>query len=81
LRRAPERVAGLCVMSTNAGAPRTATGDLRVGAASEGTEPGRFFPGSMDDVWAFQGALNDSQVERLATSFFDVPTEVPPVDG
>jgi hypothetical protein len=38
---------------------------------------GEYFPGVIDDVWAFQGALNDSQIEELAGMFFDIPTEVP----
>ncbi|MFE1861319.1 LamG-like jellyroll fold domain-containing protein [Streptomyces anandii] len=50
-----------------------ASGPLRVGRA----KAGEFFPGQIDDVWAFQGALNDSQVEELAISLFDIPTEVP----
>ncbi|WP_335755727.1 hypothetical protein [Streptomyces sp. CLI2509] len=35
------------------------------------------FPGSVDDVWAFQGALDDSQVSFLNIPW-DLPTEVPP---
>ncbi|MFE9251517.1 LamG-like jellyroll fold domain-containing protein [Streptomyces sp. NPDC007088] len=36
------------------------------------------FPGTIDEVWAFQGALDASQVNFLAGSFWDLPTEVPP---
>jgi hypothetical protein len=50
-----------------------ASGPLQVGRA----KAGQFFPGRIDDVWAFQGALNDSQVEELANTLFDIPTEVP----
>nr|WP_078949879.1 LamG-like jellyroll fold domain-containing protein [Streptomyces sp. CFMR 7] len=54
-----------------------ASKSLQVGRAkTNGTWSG-YFPGVIDDVWAFQGALNDSQVEELAGRFFDVPTEVP----
>ncbi|MEV7034182.1 LamG domain-containing protein [Streptomyces sp. NPDC093272] len=41
------------------------------------SKSGEYFPGVIDDVWAFQGALNDSQVEELSGMFFDIPTEVP----
>ncbi|OON80525.1 LamG domain-containing protein [Streptomyces tsukubensis] len=50
---------------------------LQVGASTTGTSTGSYFPGAIDDVWAFQGALNDSQVEELAGSFEDIPTQVP----
>jgi hypothetical protein len=46
------------------------------------TAPGApYFPGLIDAVWAFRGALTEVQVERLATSWFDVPTEVPGTTG
>ncbi|MEV1027101.1 LamG-like jellyroll fold domain-containing protein [Streptomyces sp. NPDC050264] len=54
-----------------------AGGTLQVGRAKTADAFGQYFPGVIDDVWAFQGALNDSQVEELAGSFFDVPTDVP----
>ncbi|MFE5074680.1 LamG-like jellyroll fold domain-containing protein [Streptomyces halstedii] len=50
---------------------------LQVGRAKSAGTWGGYFPGSIDDVWAFQGALEDSQVERLANAWFDLPTEVP----
>lgn len=50
---------------------------LQVGRTGSGTSAGAYFPGLVDDVWAFQGALSDAQVEKLAGSWFDVPTEVP----
>ncbi|MGW2278081.1 LamG-like jellyroll fold domain-containing protein [Streptomyces sp. NPDC001770] len=53
-----------------------ATKSLRVGGAQEDST-GEYFAGAIDDVWAFQGALNDIQVSRLAGSWFDIPTEVP----
>ncbi|WP_344287588.1 LamG domain-containing protein, partial [Streptomyces synnematoformans] len=56
-----------------------ATGELQIGRA--GTSAGGFgeyFPGVVDDVWAFQGPLSDDQVAWLAANWFDVPTQVPP---
>jgi hypothetical protein len=50
---------------------------LQVGRSKTNGTWGGYFPGAIDDVWAFQGALNESQVEELAGRFFDVPTEVP----
>ncbi|WP_308800363.1 LamG-like jellyroll fold domain-containing protein [Streptomyces sp. NEAU-H3] len=48
-----------------------------VGAAVTGGKAGNFFPGMIDDVWAFQGALDENQVQYLNTSLYDVPTQVP----
>ncbi|ATL31620.1 LamG-like jellyroll fold domain-containing protein [Streptomyces formicae] len=53
-----------------------ATKSLQVGKA-KGDAKGTYFPGSVDDVWAFQGALTDAQIEKLAGSLFGLPTEVP----
>ncbi|MEV6421305.1 hypothetical protein [Streptomyces sp. NPDC051662] len=50
---------------------------LQVGRAKTAGSWGQYFPGAVDDVWAFQGALSETQVEKLAASWFDVPTEVP----
>ncbi|MFE4537416.1 LamG-like jellyroll fold domain-containing protein [Streptomyces scopuliridis] len=50
---------------------------LQVGRAKSAGSWGQYFPGAVDDVWAFQGALSDIQVEKLAASWFDIPTEVP----
>ncbi|MEV7871445.1 LamG domain-containing protein, partial [Streptomyces sp. NPDC088124] len=55
-----------------------ATKSLQVGRAKTAGSWGEYFPGAVDDVWAFQGALNDVQVEKLAGSWFELPTEVPP---
>ncbi|MEV6758197.1 LamG-like jellyroll fold domain-containing protein [Streptomyces sp. NPDC051214] len=49
---------------------------LQVGRA-KGDPAGTYFAGAVDDVWAFQGALNDAQIEKLAGSWFDIPTDVP----
>ncbi|MFI0186964.1 LamG-like jellyroll fold domain-containing protein [Streptomyces sp. NPDC017082] len=50
---------------------------FQVGRVKTGSTGAEYFPGLIDDVWVFQGALDDSQVEELAGSWFDVPTEVP----
>ncbi|WP_253266017.1 LamG-like jellyroll fold domain-containing protein [Streptomyces sp. 6-11-2] len=50
---------------------------FQVGRAKTDGAWGEYFPGLVDDVWAFQGALTDEQVQKLAASWFDVPTEVP----
>jgi hypothetical protein len=52
---------------------------FQIGRAKSGSGYGEYFPGLVDDVWAFQGALTDEQVNRLATTWFDLPTEVPGV--
>lgn len=54
-----------------------ATKSFQVGRAKTNGAWDGYFPGVIDDVWAFQGALTDRQVEELAASWFDVPTEVP----
>lgn len=49
---------------------------LSVGRPSaSGTD--QYFPGVIDDLWVFQSSLSERQVEQLAGSWFDVPTEVP----
>ncbi|WP_069885943.1 LamG-like jellyroll fold domain-containing protein [Streptomyces luteocolor] len=53
-----------------------ATKSLQVGKA-KGDAKGTYFPGSVDDVWTFQGALSDAQVAKMATSWFGLPTDVP----
>ncbi|MFJ6565519.1 LamG-like jellyroll fold domain-containing protein [Streptomyces sp. NPDC091412] len=50
---------------------------FQVGRAKTDGAWGEYFPGLVDDVWAFQGVLTDEQVQKLAASWFDVPTEVP----
>ncbi|WP_345944031.1 LamG-like jellyroll fold domain-containing protein [Streptomyces sp. SID3212] len=54
-----------------------ASGVLQVGRAKKAGTFGEYFPGLVDDVWAFAGPLTDAQVEMLAGSWFDVPTKVP----
>ncbi|MDK0521696.1 LamG domain-containing protein [Streptomyces sp. ML-6] len=53
-----------------------ADGPLQVGRAMSDTA-GEYFAGTIDDVWVFQGALNESQVRWLSSHYFDLPTEVP----
>ncbi|MFF2864866.1 LamG-like jellyroll fold domain-containing protein [Streptomyces rubiginosohelvolus] len=53
-----------------------ASKSLQVGRA-QGDSPGQYFAGAIDDVWTFQGALNDSQIGELYRAWFDTPTEVP----
>ncbi|OSY38302.1 hypothetical protein BG653_06177 [Streptomyces platensis] len=38
-----------------------------------------YWPGAIDDVWAFQGALTDEQIGRLAGEWYELPSEVPNV--
>ncbi|MFE5093345.1 LamG-like jellyroll fold domain-containing protein [Streptomyces sp. NPDC056638] len=52
-----------------------ASGALQVGRAS--SSPQAYFAGAVDDVWTFQGALNDSQVSEMAGALFGLPTDVP----
>ncbi|WP_347590402.1 LamG domain-containing protein [Streptomyces sp. B6B3] len=52
---------------------------LQVGRARTDTGGwGEYWPGAIDDVWAFQGALSSAQVAWLSMAFADTPTEVPP---
>ncbi|KNB49781.1 laminin [Streptomyces caatingaensis] len=54
-----------------------ATKALHVGRAMMKGSATEFWSGQVDDVWAFQGALSDAQVKKLAASKHDVPTQVP----
>ncbi|MYV49651.1 hypothetical protein GT031_29895 [Streptomyces sp. SID2888] len=56
-----------------------ATRSFQVGRAKTDGMWGEYFPGLIDDVWAFRGALTDEQVGKLAISWFGLPTEVPGV--
>ncbi|MEV0317700.1 LamG-like jellyroll fold domain-containing protein [Streptomyces sp. NPDC050658] len=49
---------------------------LQVGKA-KGDATGTYFAGTVDDVWTFQGALTDAQIEKLAGSWFGIPTDIP----
>ncbi|MER0242186.1 LamG-like jellyroll fold domain-containing protein [Streptomyces sp. HSW2009] len=50
---------------------------LQVGRAKTAGAFGEYWPGAVDDVWAFQGALSDEQLAWLAEARGGVPTEVP----
>ncbi|MDK1472401.1 LamG domain-containing protein [Streptomyces sp. 549] len=54
-----------------------ATRSFQVGRFVKSSAQAKPFPGVIDDVWLFQGALTDTQVENLADMWFDVPTKVP----
>ncbi|NJQ15678.1 LamG domain-containing protein [Streptomyces bohaiensis] len=58
-----------------------ATGALEVGrSARTDRGPGEHWPGSVDDLWSFQGVLTDHQVRSLAAGTAGLPTRVPGVD-
>lgn len=57
--------------------PFTALKSLQIGRAKSGGGQGDHWPGEVDDVWTFQGALADQQVSWLSAQWFDVPTKVP----
>ncbi len=42
---------------------------------------GRLLAGAVSDVWAFQGALTEKQVQHLAEGLPGAPTEVPDGDS
>ncbi|MFI5753960.1 LamG domain-containing protein [Streptomyces sp. NPDC051569] len=54
-----------------------ATKTLQIGRAKTAGTWGGNWSGSIDDVWAFQGALSQDQVQRLAVGAADLPTVVP----
>lgn len=53
-----------------------ASKSLEVGR-SRNDASGAYFAGSIDDVWAFQGALTESQVQELVGTPNGFPTDVP----
>lgn len=55
----------------------TADTSFQVGRFAKDTTGTGHFPGVIDDVWLFRGALNDRQVQELCASWFDFPTVVP----
>nr|WP_307783802.1 LamG-like jellyroll fold domain-containing protein [Streptomyces spinoverrucosus] len=50
---------------------------LQVGREGTGSAAKSYFPGLVDDVWVFQGALSEAQVGKLARTWFDLSTEIP----
>ncbi|WP_328430560.1 LamG-like jellyroll fold domain-containing protein [Streptomyces sp. NBC_00443] len=57
-----------------------ASGGLQIGRARTAGAWGEYWPGAIDDVWAFQGALSDSQIAHLSLGMPGVATEVPGTD-
>ncbi|MFD4997938.1 LamG-like jellyroll fold domain-containing protein [Streptomyces buecherae] len=57
----------------------TAAGALDIGRTkpTRATSGSEHWPGTIDDVWTFQGALTEDQIWRLAHDYVDPPTEVP----
>lgn len=54
---------------------------LQLGRAKGPNSFGDYWPGAIDDVWTFQGALSEEQVARMAGAWTGLPTEVPDVPG
>ncbi|MEU7385006.1 LamG domain-containing protein [Streptomyces sp. NPDC042207] len=55
-----------------------ATGPMQLGRAMTGPKTwGAYWPGSVSDVWAFQGTLTEAQVMQLAAGQPGMATEVP----
>ncbi|WP_326582020.1 LamG domain-containing protein [Streptomyces sp. NBC_00481] len=50
---------------------------LQLGRDTTGTTSGQYFPGSLSDVWVFQGALTETQIDHLAVGMPGVDTAVP----
>ncbi|MDX3249458.1 hypothetical protein, partial [Streptomyces sp. ME18-1-4] len=53
---------------------------LQLGRDTTGTTSGQYFPGSLSDVWVFQGALTETQIDHLAVGMPGVDTAVPSGD-
>ncbi len=50
---------------------------LQLGRDTAGTTSSQYFPGSLSDVWVFQGALTETQIDHLAVGMPGVETAVP----
>ncbi|MDT0345873.1 LamG-like jellyroll fold domain-containing protein [Streptomyces litchfieldiae] len=50
---------------------------LQVGRSRSNSAWTEYWPGAIDDLWAFQGKLSPSQVALLSTLWSDAPTEIP----
>ncbi|WUT04209.1 LamG domain-containing protein [Streptomyces sp. NBC_00704] len=53
---------------------------LQLGRDTTGATSGQYFPGSLSDVWIFQGALTETQIDHLAAGLPGVETVVPSGD-
>ncbi|MFI2429103.1 LamG-like jellyroll fold domain-containing protein [Streptomyces sp. NPDC018955] len=58
----------------------TATRSLQLGRSKVGSTGSEHWAGGIDDVWAFQGALSESQIAHLSLGMPGVTTEVPGTD-
>jgi hypothetical protein len=54
--------------------------NLQLGRARTGSTWGEYFPGTVSDLWTFQGALTDTQISHLAVGMPGVETAVPSGD-
>ncbi|MFJ9420281.1 LamG domain-containing protein [Streptomyces sp. NPDC101227] len=52
---------------------------LQLGRAKGRGSFGDYWPGAIDDVWTFQGALSNEQISYIAGAWDGLPTEVPDV--
>ncbi|RBM04650.1 LamG-like jellyroll fold domain-containing protein [Streptomyces sp. PT12] len=50
---------------------------LQVGRTRTAGAWDEYWPGSVDDLWAFKGALNGDQIAWLSGQWSDIPTEIP----
>ncbi|MET8976252.1 LamG domain-containing protein [Streptomyces sp. NPDC004539] len=58
-----------------------ATQNLQLGRTQTGTNTGsEYFPGTVSDLWTFQGALTDAQISLLAVGMPGLETVVPSID-
>ncbi|MFG1711010.1 LamG domain-containing protein [Nonomuraea sp. M3C6] len=51
-----------------------ATGGLQLGRSKTNGVWGEYWPGALDDVWAFSGALNEEQIQGLTGTGEELPT-------
>lgn len=53
-----------------------ATGPLQIGRSKSGGVWGEYWPGAIDDVWAFSGVLSQEQIQALA-GYTELPSDSP----
>ncbi|MET8948862.1 LamG-like jellyroll fold domain-containing protein [Streptomyces sp. NPDC004542] len=53
---------------------------FQLGRDTTGNTSSQYFPGSLSDVWVFQGALSETQIDHLAVGMPGVATAVPSGD-
>lgn len=54
-----------------------ASGPLQLGRSKTGGTWGEYWPGVIDDVWAFTGTLNQQQIQKLADGTAELPSDTP----